>query len=128
MSAPELAHLPDIPNAGYSTRRERALSDSIMEFMRATERDRLQLLSIVVGGIEKWRTVGGKALRWVRADTEILDTIFHYFELQACRPAMQWRLLAAEHNPEVWRMLIAEAMTDIEAQQQQVRLIAKWAP
>ena len=50
-------HLPDLPNVGYATTREKTGSDMIMVFMREVERDRLRLLTIVVEGREKWRKV-----------------------------------------------------------------------
>lgn len=52
--------LPDLPNAGYSTKRQRELSDAIMVFMRNVERDRLALLLIVYEGLPKWRRVARK--------------------------------------------------------------------
>ncbi len=128
MSAPELPHLPDLPNAGYSTRREQELSDSIMLFMRAIERDRLRLLTIVVEGLDRWRSVAGRVWSGFRINQELTDEIFHYFELQACRPEMQVRLLAVAKRPDVWRMLMAEAMPDIEAQHEQIKQMAKWCP
>jgi hypothetical protein len=118
-------HLPDIPDAGYATHRQRELTDQVMLFMRDTERDRVRLLSIVLDGLEKWRKVAGSVLpSW--ADTELLDAIFHYFELQACRPMMQRRLLDAAQNPDVWRMLMHEAMPMIEQDRERARLVAKW--
>lgn len=123
--AVELPHLPDLPNAGYATPREKQLTDSIMFFMRGVERDRLQLLSIVLEGRAKWRKAGGKALGWLRVDTDLLDSIFSYFELQACRPGTQQRLLQVSHNPAVWRAIIREAWPDIEAQRDALRAMER---
>ena len=125
MSAPDLFHLPDLPTAGYATQRERELTDMVMLFMRDTERNRVLLLTIVIEGREAWRKKAGSVLpSW--ADTDLLDAMFHYFELQACRPAMQRRLLDAAQNPDVWRMLMAEAMPQIEQDRERARLVAKW--
>jgi len=120
--------LPDLPTAGYATRREKALSDAIQEVIRQLERDRLQLLTIVLDGRDKWRKVGGRSMRAWRVDTDALDAMFSYLQLLAVRPAYQRRLLAAQHNPDVWRLIMAEATPDLEAQRENVRLIAKWAP
>ena len=38
--------LPDLPNAGYATTREKRLSDEMMEFIRQIERDRMRLLHV----------------------------------------------------------------------------------
>jgi hypothetical protein len=127
MTAPDLFHLPDLPTAGYATRREKALSDGIQEFLRQVERDRLLLLSIVIDGLAKWRVTGKQALG-LRIDHELLDAMFSYLELLACRPEYQRRLLAAQSNSEIWRMVMAEAMPDIEAQRENVRLIQRWSP
>lgn len=75
--------LPDLPNDGYSTRREKALSDEIMFFIRGCERNRLLLLSIVCGGKEKFRGVTRKAWRHLRMDTDGSDAVFGYLELLA---------------------------------------------
>ena len=42
------SRLPDLPNAGYATLKQKQTSDAICEFMRQTERNRVLLLSIVV--------------------------------------------------------------------------------
>lgn len=126
--AEELPHLPDLPNAGYSTTREKALSDVVMQFMREIERDRARLLTVVLEGRDKWRRVGKDVWGWLKVDDDLLDAVFAYFELQACRPAMQVRLLAAQRQPDVWRMLMAEATPDIEAQRERIFLMRKWLP
>jgi len=116
----EMFRLPDLPTAGYATARERELTDMVMVFMRVMERDRLRLLTVVCEGREKWRRVAGSVLpSW--ATDDLLDAMFHYFELQACLPDMQRRLLDAKNNPDIWRMLMHEAMPDIERQREQVR-------
>jgi len=35
-------------------------------------------------------------------------------------------LLAAQHNPAVWRDVVKRIMPDIEAQRETVRLVQKW--
>jgi hypothetical protein len=79
----ELPHLPDLPDAGYSTYRERVTTDAIMFFMRGVERDRLLLLSIVIDGRERFRRVAGRAWRGLLVNRDILDSIYSYFVLQA---------------------------------------------
>ncbi len=123
-----MPHLPNLPNAGYSTRRERELTDAIMLFMRDTERDRLRLLTIVVMGKAKWRHVARDIWRGlaVGSDDDALDTIFDYFTLQAASPIDQVRLLKAAKNPAVWRDIVTEIMPSIEAQHEQMKLMDKW--
>lgn len=77
------SRLPDLPIAGYATRRERELTDLIMNFIRQLERDRLCLLDIVCQGREKWRRVCGRQLRGMRADTDLIDAIYVYLTLLA---------------------------------------------
>lgn len=126
--APEFFHLPDLPAAGYSTQREKALTDSIMMFCRDIERDRVRLLTIVVQGIETWRKIAESVWNGFRIDRELTDEIFHYFELQASRPTRQRQLLAAAQNPAVWRDLMRREMPHIERAREEMRLLQKWHP
>jgi hypothetical protein len=121
-------HLPDLPNAGYSTDRERRLSDAVMQFMREMERDRLRLLTIVVEGIERWRAVAGEIWRPYRIgeDHELLDSIYHYFELQAVRPGVQAMLLKAQQNPATWKDIMTAARPHLEKEREGLRLMEKW--
>ena len=123
-------HLPDIPNAGYATDRERHLSDEIMFFMRDIERDRPRLLMIVLTGLTEWRKVAGHIWRGYRIgeDHQLLDSIFHYFELQACRPRTQRVLLAAHGNPQKWRDIMRAVTPHLEREVEALRLDAKWSP
>ncbi len=75
--------LPDLPNDGYSTRREKALSDEVMFFIRGAERDRLLLLSLVCDGKDKFRRVARKAWSHLKIDTEMCDAVFGYLEILA---------------------------------------------
>lgn len=63
--------LPDLPNAGYSTTRQREASDAMMICLRALERDRLALLMIVFEGREKWRGLARKAYGTLLSHDEI---------------------------------------------------------
>jgi len=121
-------HLPDIPNVGYSTAREKAGSDMVMLFMREVERDRLRLLSIVCEGRETWRKNAASIFgRSVAIDTEALDGMYDYFTLQACRPRTQWLLLKARKNKLVWRTLVSYVMPHLERERERLRLQAKWS-
>lgn len=120
-------HLPDLPNAGYSTAREKELSDSIMVFMRDIERDRLRLLTIVCDGPDKWRRVCQNLWRGLGVETASVDEIYRYFVLQAAQPADQRRLLDAMPNADSWRAIVREIMPDIEAQRETVKLLQKWS-
>ncbi len=99
--ATELRHLPDLPDAGYSTRRQKEASDAIMFFMRGVERDRFLLLSIVIDGIDKWRKTAGGVWRGLLIDRDILDSIFRYFVAQAgVNPAQQLLILHGMREQE----------------------------
>jgi len=77
------SRLPDLPNAGYATKREKAVSDMIMQFIRTMERDRIGLLDIVCSGRAKWRKVCSTAMRGARMETELIDAIYDYLALLA---------------------------------------------
>ena len=85
--------LPDIPNAGYATKREREASDAIMFLIRGLERNRGWLLQVVVEGREKWRKTTRAIWRGLMPDTELhekIDEIFAYLVLLAGpNPAQQ---------------------------------------
>jgi len=122
-------HLPDLPNVGYATHRERTGTDQIMVFMRDVERNRLRLLTIVIEDRGPWRhraRAGFGSTMSITDDT--LDAIYDYFTLQAARPEHQRELLDAAQNPPVWRDIVTRIMPDIEAQRETVRLVQKWQP
>jgi hypothetical protein len=121
-----MLHLPDLPNAGYATRRERELSDVIMTFMREVERDRVRLLTIVIEGRDRWRKVAGEIWRGHRIgeDHQLLNAIYDYFTLQACPPLTQYRLLRNSHNALRWRDIVKQAMPDIEREREALRRLA----
>ena len=91
--------LPDIPNAGYSTRREREASDAIMFLMRGLERNREWLLRVVCEGREKWRKTTRAIWRGLLPDTElhqIIDDMYAHLVLQAGpNPTEQLEVVAA---------------------------------
>jgi hypothetical protein len=124
-----MLRLPDLPNAGYATHREKALSDAVMQFLRDTERQRLRLLTIVLAGRTRWRQVAQSVWRGVRIgeDHQLLDAIYDYFTLQACPPTVQVELLKAQKNPAKWKELANGAMPTIEKEREQLRLMAKWS-
>lgn len=123
-------HLPDLPNAGYATKRERRLSDEIQEFMRQVERDRMRLLTIVIEGIDRWKVVAGDIWRGYRIgeDHQLLDAVFHYFELQAVRPMTQRLLLKYHGNPQKWRDIMRMVIPHLEKEREVVRVTQKWSP
>lgn len=120
--------LPDLPNAGYATQRERELTDRIMDFMRQTERDRLLLLTIVIEGKAKFRKLADDAMRGLRLSehTGLTDSIYDYFTLQACRPRTQRLLLASAQNPQKWRDIVRIVMPHLEKEREALRLAMKW--
>lgn len=98
--------LPDIPNAGYSTPREKELSDAVMFFVRGAERDRLWLLSMVCDGKGKFRSVMLKAWKYLKVDEDLIDSIYGYLELLAGPyPTLQRdQLLRMNHLSPVQRI------------------------
>lgn len=114
-------HLPDLPNAGYATARERRLTDEIMVFMREIERDRLRLLTIVCEGPDKWRRVAGDIWRGLRIDSETVDEIYRYFTLQAAWPRAQRALLDTDGNRDQWNRIVRAIMPKIEAQRERLK-------
>src|SRR5262245_2315328 len=112
-----MIRLPDLPNAGYSSWRQKEASDALMFFMRDCERDRTRLLNIVCQGPDKWRRVAGDIWRGLPIDTEAIDAVYRYFLLQACNQVeLQAQLLVALHpfNELRWRELVKAAMPEIE--------------
>lgn len=75
--------LPDLPDAGYSTQRERMLSDEVMFYIRGAERNRLLLLMNVCEGREKFRRVTRKAWKHLKVDDALCDAVFGYLVLLA---------------------------------------------
>ena len=95
MDAPELPHLPDLPTAGYATRREKALTDEIMFYLRELERDRFQLLRVVIAGKDECRRILKQAWRHLKADDDVCDAVYGYACLLAGpNPHMQLAELA----------------------------------
>lgn len=77
------SRLPDLPNAGYATHREKALTDEIMMFVRGVERNRLLLLTIVSERRDKFRKTTMKAWKHLRVDEALVDAVFGYLALLA---------------------------------------------
>jgi hypothetical protein len=108
-------HLPDIPNVGYATERQKTGTDQIMTFMRDIERDRLRLLTIVVEGRDKWRQVARQVFGHAMDITDdILDEMFWYFTLQCARPRAQWALIKARKNTLVTKAILRVVLPHIE--------------
>jgi hypothetical protein len=100
------SRLPDLPNAGYSSPKQKATSDLVMFWLRNIERDRVLLLRIVVDGPHWWRKIAGDAWGLNRGgrvsamSTDLLDRVFQYMELLAGpNPAQQ--LLILLHQQQV---------------------------
>ena len=123
-------HLPDIPEVGHSTRREKELTDSIMLFMRHVERDRARLLTIVLDGRDRWKKVAGDIWRGYRIgkDASTLDAIYDYFALQAAPVPVQVELLDHLQNPLKRDELHTAMMPQLEIERESLRLMAKWTP
>jgi hypothetical protein len=118
-------HLPDLPNVGYATRREKALSDNIMEFLRQIERDRPRLLTIVLEGREKWRRVASDVFRGYRIgeDDGALNAIYDYLTLLACPARVQYQLLQAPKNKLKWNETLRQAWPAMEAEREALKAL-----
>ena len=77
--------LPDLPNAGYSTRREKQLSDAMMFFIRGIERQRELLLMIVIEGYDLFLTRMRKEFAAFGASDEDIAHTFQYLVTMAGR-------------------------------------------
>ena len=75
--------LPDLPNAGYATRREKALSDAIMFSVRAWERDRPTLLMMVIEGQPTFHARCKTAWAAWRVDDDLIREVWEYVKLLA---------------------------------------------
>jgi len=70
--------LPDLPNAGYSTDREKKLSDLMMFAIRGWERERPILLMMVIEGYEKFRGIMLKEWKAWKVDEDEIKTVYDY--------------------------------------------------
>jgi hypothetical protein len=101
----QASRLPDLPVAGYSTRKQRELTDAIMFLIRGFERERLLLLETVILGRELWRKRFIKAFRVIGADEEFADAVFGYF------------VLLAGPNPEAQKAILEGQQRQLAQQQ-----------
>jgi len=100
------SRLGDLPNDGYSTRRERELSDAVMLFMRDVERDRKFLLLIVLGGRDEFRSIVLKQWKGLRPARDLADKIYDYFVKQAGpNPLGQLEALSRMTNRERYGLM-----------------------
>ena len=125
--------LPDLPNAGYATAREKLITDAVMFFLRDIERDRPRLLTIVLGGKPRWLKTARELVPLSGASfrDEILGEMFEYLTLLAAPPVYQRQLLDARQNPAVKRDIVRTMTPHLEAQLAAFReraLMQKWAP
>jgi len=108
--------LPDLPNVGYSTNREKRLSDEIMQFLREIERDRRRLLMVVVGGFDLWKQVSKPVFKGWRIDDDTLREMYHYMLLLASPPSFQRALLKHQKNPAKVREILRDLQPMLEQQ------------
>lgn len=100
------SRLGDLPNGGYSTKKERELSDAIMLFMRNVERDRKFLLAIVIEGKDKFANVVLKEYRGLGLGDHIVEEMYEYFKKQAGpNPLGQLEALLAMTNRERYGLM-----------------------
>ena len=70
--------LGDLPNAGYSSPKQKALSDAIMVSIRGWERERHVLLMMVIEGEELFRARCRKGWAAWRPDEDLLREVWAY--------------------------------------------------
>jgi MarR-like DNA-binding transcriptional regulator SgrR of sgrS sRNA len=127
----DILRLPGIPIDDHpATHREKLTHDVVQEMIRGLERNRFTLLTIVLGGKEKWRRHAQSIMAGLRIgeDHQMLDAIFSYLELLACAPRFQRRLLDAKNNPQQWKDIMREALPDLEAQREAISRIERGWP
>jgi len=126
----DIARLPDLPNNGYGTHKEKELSDAIMFFMRGMERDRLTMLNIVLGGLALWRKTARGIWRGFNVPDEPIDEIYRYFCIQASQPEYQVLMLDAikRKNVDLFRDALRHSWPSIEEQQRALAVMEKWTP
>lgn len=73
----------DIPDAGYSSRRQKETSDAIMFFLRHLERNRILLLHIVVKGQDEFVKITSRIWRGLLVDKELLQRTYDWLKEQA---------------------------------------------
>jgi len=117
------SRLPDLPNAGYSSPKQKATSDLVMFWLRGIERDRVLLLQIVVDGPHWWRRIAGRAWglntggRVSAVSTELLDRVFEYMRLLAGpNPAQQLLILLHQQQTALARQRDFRASTHEKAE------------
>lgn len=76
-------NLPDLPNAGYATKREKELTDAAMFWLRWVERHRDVLLMAVIEGEAVFLPRMMKHWRYLRVDESYVRAVFHYMRLLA---------------------------------------------
>lgn len=108
------SRLPDLPNAGYSTKSQRELTDAIMFLIRGLERDRPLLLEVVIHGKLLFRKRFISAFKAIKADEQFADAVYGYLELMAGpNPVAQKAILdgmARQAQRERWDKRLSTAM------------------
>lgn len=124
-AADRASRLGDLPDAGYSTYRQKQTSDLVMFWLREIERNRFLLLSIVVDGWDKWKKIAGRAWdvnkggRSTAMGSDLLRLVWDYMvKLGGPNPASQLLILEAQKRREAlhWDFRKATAQALIKAQ------------
>ncbi len=119
------SRLGDLPDAGYSTYRQKQTSDLVMFWLREIERNRFLLLSIVVDGWDKWKKIAGTAWdvnkggRSTAMGTDLLRLVWDYMcKLAGPNPASQLLILEGMNRRKAlhWDHRKATALALMKAQ------------
>ena len=123
------SRLPDLPNAGYASNLQRELSDAMMFLIRGFERDRLLLIETVIRGAQLWRRRFKSAFRVLKADDEMADAVFGYFQLMVGpNPEAQKEILLGLYTQQAiqsWDKRLKTAMQGAKNHRQLMEAIAK---
>ncbi len=121
----DASRLGDLPNAGYSTYRQKQTSDLVMFWLRQIERERKLLLLIVLDGWDKWRKTAGKAWdlnkggRSTAMTDDLLQLVWRYMvKLAGDNPASQLLILEGQERRDAlhWDFRKATAQALVKAQ------------
>lgn len=130
------SRLPDLPDAGGATAKQRELTDAIMFFLRGIERNRLLLLEVVCAGASVFRRHFINAYRVINADAEFADAVFGYMVLLAGpnpeAQKAQLELLVKHQQQAAWDRRLSTALAQakesqalLEAIEREERRLAK---
>lgn len=120
------SRLPELPNDGYATTREREMSDAMMTIIRGWERDRAGLLlPMVLGGRDKWRHLFIKAYKGIQAGSDQADAVYGYLVLLAAQP---YGKRPRDYSTHELDRLVKDLTPQWEAEKRHLERMERWSP